>query len=194
MEEGKRMEDKNFLDELLEEVEAKEEKMQLVHVDLVLKEISSLNAEIAKILSQAEEEKQIILDWALQRSSKLNDKVNWLTEKLEAFMNEQDPSIRTISLAYGQLLRRKQAEKLVVDNLEQFLQNNNLSDLTTTSPEVIKPDIAKIKSFYKMTGGKLPLGISLVESKDKFSIKLKNGGTNGTTTQAGIGSEQADTD
>lgn len=188
------MEDKNFLDELLEEVAAKEEKMQLVHVDLVLKEISSLNAEIAKILSQAEEEKQIILDWALQRSLKLNDKVEFLSKKLESFMNEQEPTIRTIDLPNGQLLRRKQAEKLVVEDLDQFMQNSNLSDLTSTSPEIIKPDIAKIKSFYKMTGGKLPQGVSIVESKDKFSIKLKNGDKNGTTTQDGIGSEQADTD
>jgi len=183
MEEGKKMEDKNFLDVLLDEVEAKEEKMQLAHVDLVLKEISSLNAEIAKTLSQAEEEKQIIMDWALQRSSKLNDKVEFLSKKLESFMEEQDPSVRTINLAYGQLLRRKQAEKLVVEDLDQFMQNNNLSDLTSITPEVIKADIAKIKSYYKMTGGKLPLGISLVESKDKFSIKLKNGGINdGTET------------
>ena len=182
----------NFLDTLLLEVAEKEQKMELAHVDMVLKEICSLNADISKILEQAEEERKIITEWALQRSAKLNEKAEWLSKKLEAFMNEQDPATRTIDLAHGQLLRRKQVEKIVVENLEQFLQNNNLAELTTTSPEVIKPDLAKIKEFYKMTK-KIPLGTSLVESKDKFSIKLKNGVNNGTSKN-GIGSEQADTD
>ncbi|MCX6170945.1 MAG: host-nuclease inhibitor Gam family protein [Ignavibacteriales bacterium] len=181
----------NFLDELLLEVEAKEQQMELSHVDLVLKEISSLNSDISKILSQLEEERQIISDWALKRSSKLNERAEWLTKKLEAFMNEQEPGVRTIDLAHGQLLRRKQVEKIVVEDLEQFLQNNNLSDLTTTSPEVVKPDLTKIKQYYKMTK-KIPLGTSLVESTDKFSIKLK-GGVNGTSKN-GTGSEQADED
>ncbi len=181
----------NFLDEMLQEIEAKEEQMQLAHVDIVLKEISSLSSDIERILSQAEEEKRIINDWALVKSAKLNERVEWLSKKLEAFMNEQESSVRTIDLAHGQLLRRKQAEKISIDDLELFLNNQNLSQLTTTSPEVVKPDLNKIKSFYKMTG-KIPQGCSLVESSDKFSIKIK-GGVNGTSKN-GTGSKQADED
>lgn len=176
---------------MLLEIESKEKQMELAHADMVLKEISSLNAEISKILSQAEEEKQIITEWAIQRSAKLNERAEWLTKKLEAFMNEQEASVRTIDLAHGQLLKRKQAEKISIDDLESFLNNQNLSQLTTTSPEVVKPDLNKIKSFYKMTG-KIPQGCSLVESSDRFSIKLK-GVVNGKTKD-GTGSEQADTD
>lgn len=186
------MNEVNFLDLLLEEVEAKEEQMQLAHVDMVLKEISSLNSEIARILSQAEEEKQIITDWALVRSAKMNDRIDYLSKKLELFMNEQEQSVRTIDLAHGQLLRRKQAEKIVVENLDQFLLNKNLAELTSTKPEIVQPDMNKIKAYFKMTKGKIPLGCSLVESTDKFSIKLK-GGVNGTSKN-GTGSEQADTD
>ncbi len=187
------MSELNFLDEMLQEIEAKEEQMQLAHVDMVLKEISSLNSDIARILSQAEDEKQIIQDWAIQKSAKLNEHAEWLTKKLEAFMSEQESSVRTIDLAHGQLLLRKQTEKLVIENLDQFLLNDNLSQLTTVTPEVVKPDLTKIKAFYKMTK-KIPLGTTLVESSDKFSIKLKqNGGTNGTSKN-GIGSEQTDED
>jgi len=182
----------DFISEMLQEIEAKEEQMQLAHVDMILKEISSLTSDIQKILAQAEEEKKIITDWAVNKSSKLNDRAEWLTRKLEAFMSSQEPSVRTLDLAHGQLLRRKQIEKLVVEDLEQFMQNKNLSQLTTTAPEVVKPDLAKIKSFYKMTG-KIPLGTSLVESKDKFSIKLKNGGTDGTQKN-GIAGQSADED
>ena len=171
------MHEPNFLDEMLQEISAKEEQMQLAHVDMVLKEICSLNSEIARILSQAEEEKQIIQEWSIKRCAILNERAEWLSKKLEAFMNEQDPATRTNDLAHGQVLRRKQVEKIVVEDLEQFMLNNNLSDLTSTNPETIKPDLIKIKEFYKMTK-KIPLGTTLVESKDKFSIKLKTGGTN----------------
>lgn len=186
------MNENNFIEEMLQEISEKETKMELAHVDLVLKEITSLNSDIERILSQAEEEKQIIHDWAIQRSAKLNERAEWLTKKLEAFMKEQEPTVRTIDLAHGQLLRRKQAEKISIDDLDTFLLNQNLSQLTTTTPEIVKPDLNKIKAYYKMTGGKIPMGCSLVESTDKFSIKLK-GGVNGTTKN-GIGSEQADTD
>lgn len=189
------MNEPNFLDELLLEAEQKEKQLELSHVDMILKEISSLSSSIEKNFSQADEEKKIIEDWAIQRNSKLQDRIDWLSKKLEAFMNEQEQSVRTIDLANGQLLRRKQIEKIVVEDLDQFLLNNNLSDLTTTSPEVVKPDLAKIKAFYKMTK-KVPQGCSLVEStRDKFSIKLKqNGELKNGKTKTRIGSEQTDED
>lgn len=173
----------NFIDQMLQEISEKETKMELAHADMVLKEISSLQSGISKILEQAEEEKIIIHEWAIQRSAKLNERAEWLTKKLEAFMNEQEASIRTIDLAHGQLLRRKQVEKISVDDLNTFLLNPNLSQLTTTTPEVVKPDLNKIKAFYKMTR-KIPEGCSLLESSDKFSIKLKGGTSDGTETQA----------
>jgi len=188
------MEETNFLDELLEEISAKEEQLQLAHVDIVLKEISSLTTSIEKILSQAEEEKAIITEWAIGRSAKLNDRIEFLSKKLEAFMSEQDQSVRTIDLANGQLLRRKQVEKIVVEDLQKFMENSNLSQLTTTLPESVKPDLSKIKNFYKMTG-KVPSGTCLIESKDKFTIKLKqNGELKNGTTKVGVRSEQADAD
>jgi len=55
------------------------------------------------------------------------------------------------------------------------MQNKNLSQLTCPQPEIIKPDLAKIKAFYKMSG-KVPQGCTLIESTDKFSIKLKQNG------------------
>lgn len=105
----------NFIDEMLLEIEEKEQQMELAHADMVLKEISSLQSGISKILEQAEEEKLIIHEWAIQRSAKLTDRVEWLTKKLEAFMNEQEASVRTIDLAHGQLLDLKEVEKISTD-------------------------------------------------------------------------------
>ena len=74
------MNEPNFIDEMLLEIEANESKMQLKHADFLLKEIADLNNDIAKILKQAEEEKALIEEWSISRSSKLNDRVEWLTK------------------------------------------------------------------------------------------------------------------
>ena len=44
---------KNFLDELLEEVESKEKSERLAYYDLAIKEITELEIEIADIFSQS---------------------------------------------------------------------------------------------------------------------------------------------
>ncbi|KAF0147819.1 MAG: hypothetical protein FD143_2994 [Ignavibacteria bacterium] len=71
----------NFIDEMLLEIEEKEQQMELAHADMVLKEISSLQSCISIILEQAEEEKQIIHEWAIQRSAKLTERALLLTPK-----------------------------------------------------------------------------------------------------------------
>ena len=188
------MTEPNFIDEMLQEILQKELRMELAHVDAVLMEIGSITSQIEKNFQQAEQEKQIISDWALKRNSTLQERVDWLSLKLEAYMNEQEPSIRTIDLAHGLLQRRKSVEKIAIDDLQKFMENPNLSQLTTTAPEVIKPDLTKIKTFFKMTG-KIPIGTTLIESKDKFSIKLKqNGEIKDGTTKVGVRGEQADAD
>lgn len=179
----------DFIETMLRESEAQEKQLQLSQIDAILIEISSLQSNIEKSFQQAEEEKKIIDDWAIQKTSKLQEKIEWLSGKLEAFMNEQDIKTRSIDLPHGQLLRRKTIDKLEIDNLELFLTNKNLHELSTLHPEEIVPDKNKIKNFYRMTR-KIPAGVTLIEGgKDKFSIKLKqNGGSNGKT-EDGIGTE-----
>ncbi len=168
---------------MLQEIEAKEQKLQLSQIDAILIEITNLQAEIEKNFNQANEEKKIIEDWALQRNIKLQNKVEWLTRKLEVFMNEQDEKTRTIDLPHGQLLRRKTIDKLDITDLQLFLSNKNIADLSDVKPEEVIPNKNKIKKFYKMTR-KIPAGVELIEGgKDKFSIKLKNGGNNNGETE-----------
>ena len=61
----------NFIDELLQEVEEKEQKLLASHADLLLNEIGSLQHQIDTNFTQADEEKRIIHEWALSRNSKL---------------------------------------------------------------------------------------------------------------------------
>ena len=51
---------KSFLDELLEEAEAKEITLHLAHVDLVLAEICNFEKQIADNFEQTEQEKKIL--------------------------------------------------------------------------------------------------------------------------------------
>jgi len=163
----------NFIDELLLEVEAKEEKLLLSHVDQVIKEIGEKQKEIERTLNQAEEEKQLIQDWALSKCDKIQNKIDWMTKKLESFMNEQGDA-KTIDLPNGALKKRQTPDRIEVTDLEAFLKNKQLERLTTVQPEVIKPDLNKIKFFYKETT-KLPKGTELIKGQVKFSVKIKTG-------------------
>ncbi len=182
----------NFIDELLAEAEAEEFKLHLAHVDLVLVEISNLNEEIQKNFTQAEEEKRLIDEWALSKNSKLQDRIDWMTRKLEAFMKEQGDDVKTIDLPNGKLLRRKQPDKIEIVDMEKFMLN---ADQTMISiiPEIVKPDMNKIKAFYKRSMF-LPEGTKLIVGKENFSIKLKQRGEeeNGKT-ETRVGVEQTGT-
>ena len=166
-------ETKNFLDELLEEVEAKEVSLHLAHVDLVLGEISNLEEQIAKNFEETEKEKAILDDWTLRKNSKLQERIDWMSRKLEAFMREQGDDVKTIEVCNGKLLRRKQPNKIEIIDMDKFMSNNNLYQLGTLQPEILKPNLNMIKAFINSTK-RLPLGVRVVEGTEKFSIKLNN--------------------
>jgi hypothetical protein len=175
-------ETKNFLDELLEEVEAKEVSLHLAHVDLVLGEISNLEEQIAKNFDETEKEKAILDDWTLRKNSKLQERIDWMSRKLEAFMNEQPENTKTIEVKNGKLLRRKQPNKIEIVDMDEFMSNNNLYQLGTLQPEILKPNLNMIKAYINSTN-RLPLGVRVIEGTEKFSIKLNNnkGKDNGKT-------------
>jgi hypothetical protein len=57
----------NFLDELLAEAEAKEEKQTAAYYDLLILEVSKLEAEITENFEEAKKEVEIINDWTLKK-------------------------------------------------------------------------------------------------------------------------------
>ncbi len=122
-------ETKNFLDELLAEVEAKEVSLHLAHVDLVLGEISNLEEQIAKNFEETEKEKAILDDWTLRKNSKLQERIDWMSRKLEAFMREQGDDVKTIEVCNGKLLRRKQPNRLEIADIDDDLHHVNYGQL-----------------------------------------------------------------
>ena len=187
------MEDnKSFLDELLEEAEAKEVKLHLAHVDLVLAEISNLKEQIQTNFEQTEKEVQILNEWTLRKNSKMQDKIEWMTTKLESFMNEQGEDVKTIDLPRGKLLRRKQPDKIEIIDMEKFMLNADQSMLTVQM-ETVRADMNKIKAYYKRRLVP-PEGTRLIVGLNKFSIKLNNNNKENENgkKEIGSGNKQAD--
>lgn len=163
------MAETNFLDELLLEAEAKEQKQTLSYYDLVVMEIARLEDEIAGNFNNADEEAEIIKSWALRRNAVLQEKENFLKLKLEAFIREEGK--KTIDLPHGTLKIRKIPDKVEIADMEVFLANAK-SEIITIIPEAVKPDLTKIKTYIKNTG-RVPQGVNVIEGKDEFKLTIK---------------------
>ena len=78
----------DFIDELLREAEAKEQKLSMEFADLMLIEILQLEKQIQTNFEQASREREIIKNWALTRNSSLASRIEFLSKKLELFIKE----------------------------------------------------------------------------------------------------------
>ena len=163
-------EETNFIDELIAEAEANEDKQTLAYYDILVTEVSRLEAEIAQNFLNADEETEIIKQWALKRNSGLREKADFLKLKLEAFIREEGK--KTIDLPHGILKIRKMPDKVEISDMKLFLDNAN-QDVITIVPETIKPDLTKIKSYIKISG-RVPQGVSVLEGKDEFKLTINN--------------------
>ena len=161
----------NFLDELLAEAELKEEQRTTAYYDLLVMEVGKLENQIAETFAEAEKEVQIINEWALKRNSVLQEKANLLKLKLESYIREEGK--KTIELPHGTLKVRKMPDKVEIADMELFLSKAT-AQMVTVVPETVKPDLTKIKAFIKMTGGKTPEGVTLIEGKEEFKLSLRN--------------------
>lgn len=159
----------SFIDQLLEEAEAKEISQRHTYIDLLLLEISKLNTQIEKIFNQAKAETDIINNWALTVNSKLQDKITFIEQKLEAFIREEN--VKTLDLANGIIKLYKKPDTVQISDMDLFL-NSASSELLNLIPESIKPDLNKIKAFIKAKS-KIPEGVTVITGTESFSIKLK---------------------
>jgi len=127
-------------------------------------------------------------EWAVSKNVKLQEKADRISGLLKLFMESQDAEVRTIDLPNGKLTRRKGVDKIVIVDMEKFLKNAN-KNMVTVQAEIIKPNLTKIKAFYKMTL-KVPEGTELIEGEEKFNIKIKE--IENGKEEVGTGVEQAD--
>lgn len=165
-------EEQSFIEELLKEAEEKELQMTKSLIDLLLIEIGKLNEQIKSIHSEAEEEINIINQWAQRKVSKLIDKISFFETRLERFIREQ--GVKTIELPNGTLKIRKSPDKVEIADTQLFMSNAT-PDLLRVIPEIVKPDLNKIKSFIRLKGT-IPPGVKYEEGKEQFTYKITNKG------------------
>lgn len=162
------MEDKNFLDELLEEAEAKEMQNTEAFMDLVLLEIKKLNDKISHNFSATEREIDLIKSWVIKQNTALEERKKFLERKLEAFIKERGE--KTISLPNGELKFHKKPDKVEITDMDAFLAKAS-HELLIEVPSSYKPNLTNIKKWIK---AKPIAGVTLIEGKQEFTYKLNN--------------------
>lgn len=160
----------NFLDELLAEAELKEENQTAAYFDLLILEVSKLEAEISNNFDESTKEIKIITNWALKKNAALQERADFLKLKLENYIRTEGK--KTISLPHGELKIRKMPDKVEITDMHLFLSKAN-DQMLTVVPETVKPDLTKIKAVIKMSG-RVPEGVTVIEGEDQFRLTLKN--------------------
>jgi hypothetical protein len=136
----------------------------------MLLEIRNLQEEIERVFDQAEKERTIIKNWAITKNSKLTNRIEWISKKLELFLKEEN--VKTLELAFGSLRFRKQPDRVEILDNELFL-NNATSNMLSIIPETAKADLNKIKAFIKRSG-RTPKGCEVIPGEVKFSYSINN--------------------
>ena len=162
-------EEKSFIDQLIEDAEKRDKKLEQSLLDLILIEIRKLEDSIEKNFDTAAQEREIIKNWALERNSMLSSRIEWLSRKLELYLREEE--LKTLDLPNGIIRIRKQPEKISVIDEERFF-NAATSNLLSIKPEVAVPDLLKIKAWIKRTG-RVPDGVEVSTQEEKFSYTIK---------------------
>ncbi len=179
--------EKNFLDELLEEVELKEEERTEAYYDLLLMNIYQMQKQIEYNFSEAEKQCSYINQFILNKNAVIQEKIRWQERKLEAFINEK--KVKTITLPNGTLRMHKKPDRVEIEDMELFLKKAK-PEMLTIIPEQVRPDLNKIKNFIKTRP--VPPGVKVIEGQEEFSYKLKEESEveNGGKKEAGTGAEQ----
>jgi phage host-nuclease inhibitor protein Gam len=168
-----------FMDDLLAEVEEKEEKRKLeldrLRADQLLTVIGTLEIRADEINELADNEVKLIEDYRSVEVSKVQKKISWLSWNLEQFVRSSGE--KTINLPHGVLKLRLGRDKVTVKDLQQFLDVPSNNNYLRIIPESFEADIQAIHDHIKATGH-IPDGVDMKPAETKFSyttIRSNNG-------------------
>ncbi len=160
---------------MIEEAEQQNKKLEQSHLALILIEIRSLEENIEKNFDTAAQEREIIKNWALERNSMLQSRIDWLSKKLEGYLKEEE--IKTLDLANGVIRLRKQTDTVSIIDSEQFMKHAT-KDMLNVIPETVRPDMLRLRAWIR-NSGRVPPGVELIPGGLKFSYTIKKEKENG---------------
>jgi hypothetical protein len=177
----------SFMEELLQEVEAAEERRHLeltrTRADEALGAVAVLESELEAINRMCDEEQQLIEEYRTRQMEKLQKRISWIAFSLEQYA--RTTGMKTIELPRGELRLRQGKAKLEVIDPQVFLPIAERKGLLRIKPETKEPDMLALHTYVKQFG--VPPGVALTPATVNFSYKTK-GNKNGKQ-QAQVGSD-----
>lgn len=174
-----------FMDELLAEVEEKEQKVKIdldrLKADQLLMAVAKLETQMDDVNKLADDEIKLIEQYRQSEIERLEKKRSWLLFNLENFWRQQSEQTgeKTLRLPHGSLALRKGRDKIEIDNLAIFMKVAPRNGWLRTTPEKHEPDLQAIAAHIKTTG-EIPLGTKLIPAGINFSYQITKGNGNGT--------------
>ena len=176
-----------FMDELLAEVEEKEQKVKLnldrLKADQLLMAVAKLDSQIEDANKLCDEEIKLIEQYRQSEVERIEKKRSWLLFNLEGFARQlsEQTGEKTIRLPHATLSLRKGRDKIEINDMPAFLKVAPRYGLLRTTPEEHDPDMTALAAYIKRTGH-IPVGTKLIPGTVNFSYSLNTKGepSNGT--------------
>ena len=175
----------SFMDELLAEVEQKEEQVRLdldrLKADQLLMAVAKLESQMDEVNQLADDEIKLIEQYRKSEIERLEKKRSWLLFNVESFWRVQSEQTgeKTLRLPHGSLALRKGRDKIEIENMAVFLKIAPRNGWLRTTPEKHEPDMAAINLHIKTTG-EIPIGTKLIPGGINFSYQITKGNGNGS--------------
>jgi hypothetical protein len=174
----------NFLDELLADVEEKEQQKKLeldrAKADTLLMALQKIDAQADEIELVARDEISLIESWHNSELDRLEKKRSWLCWNLSQFLISTGE--KTIRLAHGTIKERMGRDKVDIADIDQFNRVASKYGLTRSYPSREEPDLNAVLAYIKRTA-EIPPGAVLIPGTPKFSYTLTKKGDNGNGTE-----------
>ena len=170
-----------FMDELLAEVEEKEQRVKLeldrLKADQLLMAVAKLDSQIEDANKLCDDEIKLIEQYRQSEVERIEKKRSWLLYNVEGWARQQleQNGDKTIRLPHATLALRKGRDKVEIQDMETFLKVATRYGLLRTTPEEHVPDLTALNAFVKRTG-QIPIGTKLIPGTTNFSYTLNTKG------------------
>jgi hypothetical protein len=176
-----------WLQELLDDTEAADQKhlleMNKLRADQALSAIAVIEDKIAEIEQIAQQEIDLVTRWKEAETTKLQNKINWLSFNLEKFIRGTGDS--SINLAHGVIKMRKNRDKLDIIDLQKFIPIGQRLGLLRRIEEKFEPDLNAIRAYLKTNGNRPPSYVILTPGQPTFSYTTnRKGSANGESERS----------